>query len=450
MKNLDLLIIGSGQGSHVLAEAMAKEGWKVGVAERKDAGGSCVNFGCTPTKAVLASAKVAYNAGRAADFGIEISSVRPNFAEVMRQARDLVAHSRGSVERSLSDWLIRGHATILGQDEAGFRVRIGEEEVTAKHVVLNTGTRTLLPKIDGLDAVPCLDSANWIHGETLPKSLAIVGGGYIAVEMGQFYRRMGAEVTIIDRGPQPLVREDEDVSKLIHACLEREGIRFLLETEFEKVVREGDGWRLTCTCADGPTDVIAEAIFIASGRKPNTDDLGLQELGVEMDDKGMVKVDEYLRTNVPNLLAIGDIRGGPMFTHTAWDDGRIASEVLLGKPKRSTHRVVPYAVFTHPEVARVGLSEREATEKGIRYRVGKAEMKHNAHAQEKREMDGFVKVLIEEETDKLLGASIVAEEAAEMIHLFTALLLSNSTCATLRDMLVVHPTYAESIQSAVL
>jgi pyruvate/2-oxoglutarate dehydrogenase complex dihydrolipoamide dehydrogenase (E3) component len=390
-------------------------------------------------------------ARRAADLGIKVTGVDPDFPAILAQARELVAHSRESGERTLGDRLMRGHARLLARDGESFAIDVAGHRVRANHVVINTGTRARMPKIEGLDAVPCIHAGNWLTQGSLPKKLAIVGGGYIAVEMGQFYRRMGSEVVIIDKGTQPLANEDEDVAQAVRTCLEREGIRFLLDTSFERVVPAGDGWRLTCACPDGARDLEADGIFIATGRRPNVDDLGLESVGVEVDPRsGNVKVDDRLRTNVPGIFAIGDVRGGPMFTTTAWDDGRIVLDILCGEGKRTTDRVVPYAVYTQPEVARVGLSEGQARKEELRFKVCRLEMADNAHAQEERTTAGFVKLVVEEETDRLLGATIVAEEAAEMIHVVSALMQVGAPASTLSRMLFVHPTFGEALQSAAL
>lgn len=415
------------------------------VAERKDVGGSCVNFGCTPTKAVLASARLLHLARRAAEFGLRIPTAEANFPEVIRQARELAKHSRESMTESLEDHLIRGHAKLLGRNGDRFHLKIGEEEVLAKYVVLDTGTRSKLPKVEGLDQVPCLDGANWLFHDDLPPRLAILGGGYIAVEMGQFYARMGSEVTIIDRGSQILGQEDPEVATAVQDALEKEGIKFLLNTTFDRVVPANPGWRLTC----GPEDLEMDAIFIATGRQPNTADLGLETIGLKPDEKGILKVDEHLQTEVKGVYAVGDIRGGPMFTQTAWDDGRIVAAALTSGGRSTTGRVIPYAVFTDPQVGRVGLSEREAKEKGIEFELKTFAMEWNAAAQEDRACDGMIRLLVSPD-DHLLGATIVAEHAAEMIQAYAQILTYGGALKPLRDSLVAHPSYMEAVQNVIL
>lgn len=446
-KSFDLLIIGAGQGVAPILEAAEKAGCHIAVAERGLVGGSCVNFGCTPTKAVLASAHLAHLARRAADFGIEIPTVRPNFGEVLSLARKLVAESRLANEKWLGERLLRGSARFVGREEEGYRLLVGDREVLARRVVIGTGSRSRIPKIEGLERVPYVTAENWIEATDLPPRIAMIGGGYIAVEMGQFYRRMGAEVTIIDPGEHPLGSEDADVAGAVRTALEAEGVRFLMGMKFDRVVPEGEAWRLTC----GGEELVADEIFVATGRQLNTEDLGLEVIGVDVDAKsGAIVVDDHLRTSAPDVFAIGDVRGGPMFTHTAWDDGRIVADLLFGTGKRSTRRNVPYAVFTHPELGRVGSSEKELKAQGKRYRTARFDMKHNGRAQEERETQGFVKLFIEEDSDKFLGAAVVSEQAAETIHIVAAIMQSGGTANDLIDMLAVHPTYSEGVQNALV
>lgn len=450
----DVLILGAGQAASPLM-ALTKSGKKVIVAERGHVGGSCVNFGCTPTKAVLASARLAAQARRAAEFGLRIPTVEPDFAEVLAQARRIVEHSRRSLEEEFGmpdgPRLLRGHARFVGKEGERYAVEVGEARVLAPVVVLNTGTRSAIPPIEGLDRVDCIHAGNWLHRDRLPRRLALLGGGYISIEMCQFYRRMGAEeVTVIDRGDQILAQEDPEVAKGVQEILEREGVRFRLKTSFDKVEAVADGFRLTCSCEEGPLSIDADQIFVATGRKPNTDDLGLETVGVATDEKGHVRVDERLHTTAPGVYAAGDVRGGPMFTHTAWDDGRVVATQLAGGTRPTTERVLPYGVFTDPELGRVGMSERQAKKAGKRYSARRFDMASNALAQERRATDGFIKLLIEDETDRILGAAVLAEEGADMVQIYTAYIQSGLPYTVLRDSLTTHPTWTEAIQSVVL
>jgi pyruvate/2-oxoglutarate dehydrogenase complex dihydrolipoamide dehydrogenase (E3) component len=302
-----------------------------------------------------------------------------------------------------------------------------------------------MPKVAGLDQVPCFDAGNWLERTDLPPRLAILGGGYIAVEMGQFYTRMGSRVTIIDKGSQILQQEDEDVAGSVQSALEAEGVTFLLDAHFDRVLPANPGWKMIC----GSMELEVDAIFVATGRHPNTEDLGLETIGLQPNEKGGIEVDERMRTKVAGVYAVGDIRGGPMFTQTAWDDGRIVVSDLTGGD-RTAERVTPYAVFTDPQVGRVGLSERDAREKGRRTKTICFDMARNAAAQEDRATEGFVKLVIDPEADRLLGAAIVAEHAAEMIQAYAQILAVGGGLKPLREGLVVHPTYMEAVQNVLL
>ncbi len=428
----DVLIVGGGQAGLPLARDLAKAGKKVALAERKYLGGSCVNFGCTPTKAAIASARVAHLARRASDFGLRIRQVEVDFPAVIRRAAGLALEFRTGLEKGFENSenpkLLRGHARFLGP---GFQLEVGDARVSARQVVLNTGTRTTIPKIPGLEKINYIHSGNWLSHTELPRRLAMIGGNYIGLEMGQFYRRMGSEVTVWENSSNIATREDEEVSKAIQQFLEREGIEFHLNAKISSIEQ------LNCT-----------DVFLATGRTPNTDDLGLEKVGVELDRHGFVKVDKRLATNVPGIWAAGDIRGGPLFTHTSWDDYRILLSQMLRDGSRTTDRIVPYAMFTDPELGRVGLSEHDAREKGLKFRVASFEMKGNGKAREIGEPDGFVKVLLEEGTEKILGAAVLAADAAEIVHLFIDVMNAGASSTVIRDAIHIHPTLAEGIQSA--
>ena len=308
----DVLIFGGGQAGIPLAYALAGEGMTVALAERKDLGGSCVNFGCTPTKAAIASAKSAHEARRASEFGVEVSGVTVNFPAVLERARGIAEQSRTGIESGFEDSdnpvLLRGHASFEGREEDGFRVRVGDQSVTAKQVVLNTGTRTLLPPIDGLDSIDYIDSGNWLYQTELPEHLAIIGGGYIGLEMSQFYRRMGSRVTVVGGSERVAKTEDEEVSAALQGILEDDGVEFLLNTRAEKAEKSGDGVKLGLS---GGGELEVSHVFVATGRKPNTDDLGLENVGLEVADGGIVEGDERLATSVEGIWVAGRHPGRP-------------------------------------------------------------------------------------------------------------------------------------------
>ncbi|CAN5906330.1 mercuric reductase [soil metagenome] len=446
----DTLVIGGGQAGIPLAVALVKAGQTVALAERKYLGGSCVNFGCTPTKAVIASARLAHDARRAVDYGLKIPEVEVDFAAVLERAKTILLDSRDSLQDKFEGddalTLLRGHARLTGKGDDGFQITVGDEQVTAARVVLNTGTRSLIPQVEGLEALDFIHSGNWLEHATLPEHLIILGGGYIGLEMSQFYRRMGARVTVVESGAQVAAHEDEDVAAKLQEVLEAEDIVFELGAKAKKVSREG-GVTLTFERDGQEGSVQGSHLFVATGRKPNTDDLGLETVSVETDDKGIIEVDERLATNVEGIWVAGDIRGGPMFTHTAYDDYRVLESQLVGDGSHTTNRVVPYGMFVDPQLGRVGMTEREARDAGKTVQVACYDMKSNGRAREEGRTGGFIKVVVDTENDRLLGAAVIAAEGAEMVHTYITLMNANVPYSVARDAVFVHPTYSEGIQS---
>lgn len=446
----DVLVIGAGQAGIPLAYSMAGEGKRVALAERKHLGGSCVNFGCTPTKAAIASGGVAAQARRASEFGVSVPEVGIDFPAVLERARGIVQKKTGGIEKGLQNTdnpeLIWGHARIEGRETGGFRVSVGDRLVTAREVVLDTGTRTAVPPVEGLSEIDFIHSGNWLDREGLPGHLAVIGAGYIGLEMAQLYRRMGSRVTVIGSADRVAANEDEDVSDGLRRILEGEGVEFKLGSRAEKVESDGDGVRLSLS---GGETVEATNVFVATGRQPNTGDLGLENAGLELPKSGVIEVDERLRTSVEGLWAAGDIRGGPMFTHTAYDDSRVLYSQMAGDGSHTTERVVPYAIFTDPELGRVGMSEREAREAGYDFEVKSFDMKNDGKAQELGETEGFIKVLVNRADDRILGAAVLAHSGGELVHMYVDLMNANAPYTVMRDAVHTHPTLAEAIQSAI-
>jgi pyruvate/2-oxoglutarate dehydrogenase complex dihydrolipoamide dehydrogenase (E3) component len=453
LRTYDVLIVGGGQAGIPLAYKLAAEGTSVALAERRDLGGSCVNFGCTPTKAVIASSRVAHQARRAGEYGLEIPEVRVDFPAVLRRAKEIVELKRGGLDKGLEDaenpTLIRGHARFEGREDGGFRLRVGDEPVLARQVVLDTGTRTLLPPIEGLDDVDYIESGNWLEKTVLPESLAVIGGSYIGLEMAQFYNRMGSSVTVVvGRSDHVAPREDDDVTEALHAILAEEGVEFVFCERAESVARDDDGLTLTLDGED-PTELHVSQLFVATGRRPNTDDLGLENIGMET-DRGIIEVDERLATPVEGVWAAGDIRGGPMFTHTSWDDHRILLSQMAGDGSRTTERVVPYAIFTDPELGRVGMTEREAREAGYEVEVMTFDMQQEkGKAREIGENKGLIKVVADATDRHILGAAVLTAEGAELVHTYIDLMNAGATLDVLQNAVHIHPTIAEDIQSVV-
>ncbi|MCY7376112.1 MAG: mercuric reductase [Pyrinomonadaceae bacterium] len=450
----DVIIIGGGQAGIPLAHALAAAGKQVALIERENLGGSCVNFGCTPTKAAIASARVAHLARRATEFGLRVSQVEVDFPAVLERAKSIALESRTSLENDLKETgnpqLIRGQAKLTGKNEQNlFQIQVGADVLTAKQVVLNTGTRSVIPKIEGLEKVKFIDAGNWLENKELPAHLVIIGGSYIGLEMCQFYRRMGSRVTVIEGSPRIASREDEDVSEALQTILEGEGIDFCLSAKVFRVESKNGGIVVTIDEKSDSQTIAASHLFIAVGRKPNTDDLGLESVGVKMDERGIVGVDERLATNIEGVWAAGDIRGGFQFTHTAWDDYRILESQMVGDKSRTTKRIVPYAMFTDPELGRVGMTEKEARENGVDFKISRYEMKSNGKAREIGESVGFIKVLSDAKTEKIIGAAVLANEGAELVHGYVDLMNADASFIVLRDAVHIHPTLAEAVQSAV-
>lgn len=448
----DFLVIGAGQAAMPLVFDLAKAGKRVALAERKYLGGSCVNFGCTPSKAVIASARVAQLARRGAKFGLRIPTVEVDFPAVLSGARAVVMESRDGLAEEFegidNPLLLRGHARIEGRDTDGFRVGIGDSHIIrADQIVLDTGTRARIPEIKGLAGVPCITADNWIDRPELPEHLILLGGGYIGLEMGQFYRRMGSRVTIVDQGPRLMPHEEPETSETMRRLLEAEGIAFRFDAKVTRVAG-GGGVVATVDQAGTTTDIRGSHLFVAVGRTPNTGDTGLETVGVALTSEGIVTVDKRLATTVAGIWAVGDIRGGPMFTQTSWDDYRVLKSQLIGDGARTTDRLVPYGVFTDPQLGRVGLTESQARQAGKNVRVGHFDMLHNGRARESREKNGFIKVVVDADTDRLLGATVVSDEAAELVQIYSTLMNADAPYSVIRDTIYIHPTYAEAVQSA--
>ncbi|MDQ5857571.1 MAG: FAD-dependent oxidoreductase, partial [Acidobacteriota bacterium] len=345
--------------------------------------------------------------------------------------------------------LLAGHARFEGRETGRFRLQVGTGAVHAARVVIDTGTRSRIPPVPGLGALDFLTAENWIDRPQLPEHVVILGAGYTGLEMAQFYRRMGSRVTVVDRGAEIAGREDEDVSQAIRSLLESEDVAFRLGTKVDRVRSAGGGVRLSLKSRRGRESLAASHVFVATGRRPNTDDLGLKKIGVATAPDGTIKVDKRLATRVRGVWAAGDVRGGPMFTHTAWDDYRVLLSQLTGDRSRTTERIVPYAIYTDPQLGRVGMTETEARELGRKVRVGRFELRNNGKAKEIGETEGFVKVIVDARSDRILGAAVLASEGAELVHLFVAIMNARARSAVIRDAIHVHPTLAEAVQSAV-
>lgn len=447
--NPDLIIIGSGQAGVPLATRMATAGKRVVVVERGNAGGTCVNIGCTPTKTLVASARAAHVARTAERFGVRVADVQVDFDAVMARKDGMVKRWREGVEKRLTSSspgleLVRGHARFV----APHRIQVDGRDFEAEQLVINVGARPAVPSITGLANVPYLTSTSLLACKQLPAHLLIIGAGYIACEMGQMFRRFGAEVTIVAPSKRILPREDAETSEALAGVFRAEGIQLQLGKAV--VSASGSAGSIALQLEDGTT-LSGSHLLIATGRTPNTDDLGCDAAGLELDDHGYVVVNESYETSQRGVFAVGDCTPGPQFTHTAWDDHRVLFDVLTGRSARPrTQRLVPYTVFTDPQVAGVGLTAEAASKQGFEIETASMPFGNVARAIETDETAGVIQVVLDAKTEQILGAFIVGVDAGELIHVFSMLMQSGTTARTIVDAEFVHPTFAEGLQSAVM
>lgn len=448
-EQFDLLVIGSGQAGNPLAAAFAAKGKRVAMVERGAVGGTCVNYGCTPTKAMVASAEVAEMARRAGEFGVRVGGVTADMAAVRERKRGIVEKSRGSSETSLekSAELLRGEASFTGPKTVRVRMNDGGERmVSGDVVVIDTGLSPELPKVEGIGDVATLDNVSVMELDRVPGHLVVLGGGYIGIEFAQMFRRFGAEVTVVQHGPQLLEREDADVAERLADVLREDGITVLLGAKATRVQRGGAGIRLVVEVDGQEQAVEGSDLLVATGRKPNTEVLALGNAGVEVDEKGFVQVNDRLETSAPGVYAVGDVKGGPAFTHISYDDYRVLRENLLEGGSRSIRgRVVPYCVYTDPQMGRVGLSEMEAKEQGRPYTVARMEMSAVARAYETGQTRGMMKALVDPGTKEILGAAILGAEGGELMSMIQIAMMGKLPYTALRDGIWAHPTFAESL-----
>jgi pyruvate/2-oxoglutarate dehydrogenase complex dihydrolipoamide dehydrogenase (E3) component len=453
MDHYDAIIIGSGQAGNPLAKAFAKAGRKTALIERAYIGGSCVNYGCTPTKTMFNSARVAYLARRAPDYGVHHGDVAVNMAEVRERKQKVVESFRNAGLRGLEQTenvtLFRGDAHFTGAHAIEVNQTDGQKRrLTSAAIFINTGGRPATPLIEGLNEVPMLDSTSIMELNEVPKHLLVLGGGYIGLEFGQMFRRFGSDVTIVHRAGQLLCREDPDVAGAVLKIMEEDGIEVLLNTETVRVRRNETRIELTVRPADGEKTLSGTHLLVAVGRKPNTEDLNLSAAGIETDAQGNIKVNNKLETNVTGIYALGDVKGGPAFTHISYDDYRIIRTNLLDGGNATTDgRLVPYTVFIDPQLGRIGISEAEAKEKNLEIRIAKLEMTGVARAIEMSETRGFMKAIVDADTNQILGAAVLGVEGGELMSMFEIAMMGKLPYTGLRDAIFAHPTLAESLNN---
>jgi len=447
MKTFDAIIVGAGQAGPSLAARLTKVGQTVAYVERKLFGGTCVNTGCTPTKAMIASAYAAHVARRSGDYGVSIDTeIEVDMKAVNARREGIVAKSRNGVEKSLRDnekvTVFKGTARF----ESPTTVRVGDELLEAKQIFLNVGGRAAVPNLPGIHSVPFLTNSSLLELNVLPKHLVVVGGSYIGIEFGQMYRRFGSEVTIVEKGPRLVGHEDEDVSACVRSILEAEGITIRTSAECIHLKPQGSDVVVGTNCTEGEPDVVGSHMLLAVGRVPNTDDLGLEHAGVKTDERGYIVVDEELRTNVPGIYALGDCNGRGAFTHTAYNDYEIvAANLLDNDPRRVSDRIECYAMYLDPPLARIGMTEADVRATGKPALMATRPMTRVNRAVEKGESLGFMKVMVDAESKLILGASLLGVGCDEAIHCLLDVMYAKAPYTTISRAVHIHPTVSELI-----
>ncbi len=446
------IVIGSGQGGNPLCAALAGAGLRTALIERQHVGGTCINEGCTPTKTMVASARVAYLARRGADYGIDAENIRVEMQRVRQRKRDIVNSfrngSQGRLEKTANLDLIFGEARFTGKKSLAVRLNDGERQLTAERIFINAGARPAVPTIEGLKDVPFLNSTSIMELDSVPEHLVVLGGGYVGLEFGQMFRRFGSRVTVIQSREQLLSREDADVAGEVTSILKQDGIEVLLNTKAERVQKDAAQIRLNVRSGPETRAVQCSHLLVATGRTPNTDSLNLPAAGIATDQRGFIRVNAKLETSVEGVFALGDIKGGPAFTHISYDDFRILRTNLIDHGDTSIKgRMVPYTLFIDPQLGRVGLSEAEALAKKTRIRVAKMPMNYVARALEIDETRGFLKVIVDDRTGKILGAAVLGVEGGEVMSMLQLAMMGKLKYSKLRDGIFAHPTLAESLNN---
>ena len=451
----DALIIGSGQAGNPLATALADAGQRVVLIEEHRLGGSCINYGCTPTKAMLASAERAHQLRTAATYGVQRAEPAVDMAAVIKRKDQIVEAMREGVRSNLTRentgiTVLHGHATFLGPRTVQVTLPDGEtQELKAKKIFINTGTRAMVPDIEGLQEAPYLTTTQLLDLKELPEHLVILGGGYIGLEFSQMFRRLGSRVTIVESHRQLLEHEDDDACIALTRVLEAEGVEVVLGAKVRKVSANADGvLTLTAHTHEGERRIRGTHLVVATGRRPNTDTLGLGAAGVRTDEKGFIQVNERLETGVRGVYALGDVHGGPQFTHISYDDYRVVRDNLLTRGKRRTtkQRPLPYCVYTEPQLGRIGLNEEQAKKQGVAYRVATMPVRTIGRAREISRTEGFWKVLVGAD-DQVLGATILCAEGGEIMTMFQLIMAGRLKYQQLQDMILAHPTWAEGLNN---
>jgi len=444
----DAIIIGSGQAGNPLSSALTERGWTVALIEKSYLGGTCINTGCTPTKTMIASAQVAHYARMGKKWGVNTSGVNVDLPAIVTRKNAVVQGFRDGQQRRVDKHpklhLYRGVARFLSPRQ----VQVGDEILESDKIFIDTGTRPAPSRIQGIGSTGYLTNESLMELQEVPEHLIVLGGGYIGLEFGQMFRRFGSRVTIVHRSGQILGREDSDVAVALQKALEAEGIEFHLNANSKKVEKQNSEIILTIETAEtaGSQTVRGSHLLAATGRVPNTDDLGIDKAGIAIDSRGYIKVNEKLETSAPGIWALGDVTGGPAFTHISYNDYQIVyGDLIEGKNLTTVNRYVPYSLFTDPQLGRVGMTEKEARASGRKLKIGTYPMSSVSRAIERDETTGFMKIIIDAETDRILGASILGVEGGETVQILGAMILADAPYTVLKGAVFIHPTLVEGL-----
>ena len=447
MVDYDAVIIGTGQAGPALARRLVAAGWKVAIIERKFFGGTCINTGCTPTKTLIASGYAAHLTRRAAEFGVTLSGTPSVDMKAVKARKDAVTiASRAAVERSLKGLqgctVYEAHARFIGPKQ----IKVADEVLRADKIFINVGGRAVIPSIPGLDEVPYLTNSSMMNVDFLPAHLIVLGGSYVGLEFAQLYRRFGSDVTVIEPAPRLVSREDEDVSRAIADILEVEDIDIRVNSKAVGVKKQGAGIAVTIETAGTRSQIDGSHLLLAVGRRPNTDDLGLEHAGVVTDARGYIEVDDQLRTSVPGIWALGDCNGRGAFTHTSYNDFEIvAANLLDNDQRRVTDRITAYALYIDPPLGRAGMTEAEVRKSGRPALIATMAMENVSRAYEKSETKGFMKILVDRETKEILGASLLGLSGDEVIHCILDTMYAKAPSTVLQRAMHIHPTVSEFV-----
>jgi pyruvate/2-oxoglutarate dehydrogenase complex dihydrolipoamide dehydrogenase (E3) component len=444
MTTYDAIIVGSGQGGLPLAQKLADIGWSVALIEKGQLGGSCINYGCTPTKTMISSARIAHYARTAPRFGVHPGAIKVNMAEVVARKNEVVASFRSGLQEGIDSrptlTLYRGHARFAAPHE----IDVNGEKLSSKKIFINTGTRPRIPPIPGLDQVPFLTNRNIMDFPELPEHVIALGGNYLGLEFGQMFRRFGSKVTVVELGDEIVSREDPEVSESLRQALESEGMQFRLGSRASTIAKTKTGIDVTIEKGGSVETLQGSHLLICIGQVPNSDDLGLDKAGIATDKACYSQHDGKLQTNVPGVWVIGDVKGGPAFTHVSYDDFLVLYDNLVnGKNRSIDHRVVPYALYTDPELGRVGLGEREARAQGYRLKTGSYPMAYIARAIERSETAGLMKIVVNADNDRILGATVLGPDGGEVVQTLMAVMMADQPYTLLENAMFIHPTLTE-------